>query len=431
MRRQRRSRGPKTADPTTDGERIGLAIDGGIAPTGPIGDIVPTDPIASGPIGHIVPTGRSASGPIGHIVPTGPIVSGPIGHIVPTGRSVPNRMRLVDQLPSPYSSPMGGADSPPHSRGAPHRRKTANTAVTYALWTMLWLTAAPGVGYAGEQWQVGTTSSFSSGRYGTDTRTEILYTPFTVRRLFADGDVTAVLPHTCIRGSGDVTVIDGTPVRIDENRDTREPGTDGDRQTESPTQGRGDRAGAGPEFTRTTDELTTTLGRNALGDDLNTCGMGDIIVRSRYYVLDERGWLPTVAVRAHFKAPTASADDGLGTGRPDEGIGVEVSRAIGAGFTAMVDGGYTLIGKPQGVEFNNRWWYSVGAAKNLANGVVNLSVFLEEYSAIVPGFTNARDVVAGLNLRSARGWRVQLLGEFGLSDGAADLGFIVGASRRF
>jgi len=29
-----RSRCPKTADPTTDGERIGLAIDVGIAPTG-------------------------------------------------------------------------------------------------------------------------------------------------------------------------------------------------------------------------------------------------------------------------------------------------------------------------------------------------------------------------------------------------------------
>ena len=54
------------------------------------------------------------------------------------------------------------------------------------------------------------------------------------------------------------------------------------------------------------------------------CGIGDIIVRGRYYLLDERGWLPTIAVRAHVKAPTASAERGLGTGRPDEGVGVEV-----------------------------------------------------------------------------------------------------------
>ena len=104
---------------------------------------------------------------------------------------------------------------------------------------------------------------------------------------------------------------------------------------------------------------------------------------------------------------------------------------IGGGFMAMVDGGYTLIGKPEGFEFNNRWWYNVGAAKSLANGVANVSVFFEEYRTIVPGFENPRDVLAVLSLKSASGWRVQLLGEFGISNGAPDLGFIVGASRRF
>ena len=296
---------------------------------------------------------------------------------------------------------------------------------------MLWLAAAPDVGYADQQWQLGVTPSFSRGKYGTDTRTDILYTPFMARRLFADGDLTVVVPYTCIRGSGDVTVVDGTPVRTDQRPHTREPGTDGDRRTDGPTQGRGDRTGAGPESTRATDVLPTTRGGGAVVQTFNACGMGDIIVRGRYYALDERGWLPTIAVRAHFKAPTASDDDGLGTGRPDEGIGVEVSRTIGGGFMAMVDGGYTVIGKREDVEFNNRWWYSVGAAKSLANGVANLSVFFEEYRAIVPGYANARDVVTVLSLRSAQGWRVQLLGEFGLSDGAADLGFIVGASLRF
>ena len=97
----------------------------------------------------------------------------------------------------------------------------------------------------------------------------------------------------------------------------------------------------------------------------------------------------------------------------------------------MVDGGYTFIGKPDGRDFNNRWWYDVGVAQNLANGAANVSVFFEEYSAIVPGFDNARDILALLSLKSASGWRVQILGEFGLSDGAPDLGFTIGASRRF
>ena len=340
-------------------------------------------------------------------------------------------MRFVETPPSPFTSGKGGGDGPLPSHCSPRRGSISKAPTAFALWTMLWLVAAPDVGYAQERWQVGMTPSFSSGKYGTNTRTDILYTPFTARRLFADGDLTVVVPHICIRGSADVTVVDGTPVRTDLSRNTGRPGAEGDHQTEGRGAGTGDRAGVGSEPTRTTDELPATHGSSSFAHDLNSCGMGDIIVRGRYYALDARGWLPTVAICAHVKAPTASADDGLGTGRPDEGIGVEVSRVVGGGLMAMVDGGYTFIGKPDGSEFSNRWWYSVGAAKSLANGVVNLSVFFEEYRAIVPDFSNSRDVLTVLSLRSGSGWRVQLLGEFGLSEGAPDLGFILGASRRF
>ncbi len=324
---------------------------------------------------------------------------------------------------------MGGATRPHPSSGVQRFWNARKTVL--ALLTMVWLAGTAEIAYAQAQWQLGTTPSISSGKYGTDTRTDIVYTPFTARRLFSDGDLTVVLPYTCIRGSGDVTIIDGTPVRTDLGRHPRAPGIDGGRQMESPTSGRTGRGGAGSEPTGTTEDPASTHPTDLLAPEINVCGMGDIVVRGRYYVVDERGWLPTIAVRAHFKAPTASAEDGLGTGQPDEGIGLEVSRMVGGGLMAMVDGGYTVIGKPDVVEFNNRWWYDVGVAQSLANGVVNVSVFFEEYRAIVPGYANARDVLAVLSLKSASGWRVQLLGEFGLSDGAPDFGFTIGASRRF
>jgi hypothetical protein len=103
---------------------------------------------------------------------------------------------------------------------------------------------------------------------------------------------------------------------------------------------------------------------------------GDIVVRGRYFVLDERGWLPTIAIRAHVKAPTADATTGLGTGRLDQGVGIDVSRSLGAGAMLMVDGGYTVIGQPAGVEYNNNWWYDVGRPR--LGGVVSLSAFFEE-----------------------------------------------------
>jgi hypothetical protein len=289
------------------------------------------------------------------------------------------------------------------------------------MWSMLLLVATPVAGRAAdEQWQVGTTSSFSSGNYGTDTRTEVFHTPLFARRLFRNGDLTLAFPFTCIRGNGAVTVVGGSPVRkeVDGNTTTRRSGG-------TTTTGR---TGGSSGATRAT---SLRPGSGAIAESVSNCGMGDIVVRGRYYLLDERGWLPTVAVRAQVKLPTAEADIGLGTGQHDEGLGFEVGRMLGGGFMAMVDGGYTVIGKPVGATFINTWWYDFGVAQDLANGVVNLSVFFEEYSTIVPGLDNARDILAAVTVKSATGWRIQVSGEFGLSSGAPDLGVTVGASRRF
>ena len=274
---------------------------------------------------------------------------------------------------------------------------------------LLWVTLLlfPLTAYAqGEQWQVGTAPSFSSGRYGTDTRTDVFYTPITARRLFDDGDLTFVIPMTCIRGNGGVIVVNGMPVR----------------------QERLDVSGQTETRTGTTD--STRTGATAV-TPTTACGLGDIIVRGRYYVLDERAWYPTIALRAHVKAPTASEEKGLGTGRPDEGVGVEVSRTIGRGLMAMVDGGYTVIGDRPGFDLRNTWWYDVGLGQSLVKDIVNVSVFVEEYRALVDGLENSRELVTAVSVKSASGWRVQISGSLGLSDGAPDRGFTLGASRRF
>jgi hypothetical protein len=179
------------------------------------------------------------------------------------------------------------------------------------------------------KWQIGTTPSFSTGRYGTDSVTRIFYTPLTVRRLFRNGDLAVVVPLTCVRGNGTVTVGSGASGQTD-----------------------------------TTPGPVTTA-----------CGRGDIVARGRYYVADEHGALPTIAIIGHLKTPTASASLGLGTGKPDEGLGVEVSRSIAAGLLAMVDTGYTFIGTPEGDDLNDVWWYDVGVSKRISNGRANVSVF--------------------------------------------------------
>jgi Putative MetA-pathway of phenol degradation len=299
----------------------------------------------------------------------------------------------------------------------------SKTISSCALWAVLTVVLLPAAGRAADEtpgtnvdkldkadrldkvdlWQFGSLPSFSSGKYGTDTRTEVLQTPFMARRLFDRGDITAVFPLTCVWGDGSVTLVNGVPVR--------------------------------PErlaFATTTRTGTTTVTSTTV--TTRQCGMGDIVVRGRLYVVDEHGWLPTVAVRAHVKAPTASVEQGLGTGEPDEGAGLEISRTFVSRTTAMVDGGYTVIGKPAGVDYNNNWWYDLGIAQDVGSGVrpmVNLSLFFEVYRAIVPGMANGRDVLGTISVRGASGWRVQISGGIGLSSGAPEHSFMLGASRRF
>ena len=259
----------------------------------------------------------------------------------------------------------------------------------------------------GQSWQIGTAPSFLTGSYGSDEATDIFYAPITAKRLFKDGDFTVVVPYLCVTGTAGVTIVGDSAIRTGTTTARDVPARPARGSAAAPA------APAAPAI---------TVQRQ--------CGLGDVVLRGRYYVLDERSWYPTVALRAHLKTPTADADRGLGTGRPDEGIGVEVTRTLGGGLSVMADGGYTFLGRPDGVEFIRPWWYDVGLGQDLARGAVNVSVFFEECQAIVPGLPNARDVLAAFTLKG-RGWQAQLAAQLGASEGAAERGFTVGISRRF
>jgi hypothetical protein len=163
---------------------------------------------------------------------------------------------------------------------------------------------------------------------------------------------------------------------------------------------------------------------------VTTSGIGDIIIRGRYYLVEERDWIPLIAVTGRLKLPTASASQGLGTGEMDEGVGMEVSKRLGDRWITFLDGGFNVIGRPEGLNLRNQWWYDAGVGYYVTNNLLG-SVYFEEYRSLVSGRQNIRDVFFAMNYKASSAWRFTGGVTMGVSNGAADYGISVGTSYRF
>lgn len=274
-----------------------------------------------------------------------------------------------------------------------------------------------------QNWQIGSTPSYSSGNFGTDTTSNFLYVPLSIRRLFKDGDVTLVIPFVTAMTDGRTTLVGGNAVRIDDNNGgSSGPGGGGGGADDNGCSGKG-KSGSGSN--RTCGTTTRTAGQK-----VTTSGLGDIILRGRYYLIEEKDWTPLIAVTGRLKLPTASASQGLGTGKMDEGVGMEVSKRLGDKWITFLDGGFNVIGRPEGLNLRNQWWYDVGVGYYVTNNLLG-NVYFEEYRSLVSGRQNIRDVFFAMNYRASSAWRFNGGVTVGVSNGAPDYGLSIGASYRF
>ncbi len=264
------------------------------------------------------------------------------------------------------------------------------------LCSVLWTTSAGAQETAGAQaapqaehhWQIGLTPSFLSGDYGQGSTTDITYVPLSIQRLFSEGDVSLVIPAVRITGDCSVTLLSGVPNRTGQGCPSR-----GDP--------------------RVTEQ-----------------GLGDIVVRGRYYLFDEKEWTPEVALIGRIKIPTADESRGLGTGEWDEGGGLEMAKSLTDRWVAYLDGGYIFIGKPPGVPLHNQWYYDVGLGYFFTKDLVG-SLYYEEWRTVVAGFQNPQDLLFTLNYAFSQAIRANASTLIGLSDGAPDYGLTVGFTARF
>jgi hypothetical protein len=280
-------------------------------------------------------------------------------------------------------------------------------------------------------WQISFTPSYSHGNFGTNTTSEFIYAPFSIRRLFSKGDISLVIPSVTAITDGRTTVVGNAAFRVDDNGGSNSGsggGGGGSSSEDGGCSGKGSNVSGKDRVCGTT---TRTVGQRT-----TTTGIGDVILRGRYYLIEEEDFVPLIAMTARFKFPTANASQGLGTGEFDHGYGVEVSKLIGTSWLVFFDGGYNFIGDPDRGDgsgtlgLRNQYWYDVGTGYYLTKDLLT-SVYFEEYRALRPGLPNARDLFFSSNYRLSAAWRVNGGVAVGLSNGAPDYVVSIGTSYRF
>jgi hypothetical protein len=284
---------------------------------------------------------------------------------------------------------------------------------------------------AERNWQISFTPSYSHGNFGTNTTSEFIYAPFSIRRFFSKGDISLVIPSVTAITDGRTTVVGNTAFRVDDDNsggNSSSGGGGGGSEDDGGCSGKGSNVSGKDRACGTT---TRTVGQK-----VTTTGIGDIILRGRYYVVEEQDYVPLIAMTARFKFPTANASQGLGTGEFDHGYGVEVSKLIGASWLVFFDGGYNFIGDPDLADgsgtlgLRNQYWYDVGTGYYVTKDLL-ATVYFEEYRALRPGLPNARDVFFSTNYRLSAAWRVNGGVAVGVSNGAPDYVVSIGTSYRF
>jgi hypothetical protein len=218
-----------------------------------------------------------------------------------------------------------------------------------------------------------------------------------------------VIPFVSVTSNGTATLVGGQPTPTLPNRCLKKDGTEID--TDKP-------------------ECLALLQGGASGQKVTNSGLGDIILRGRYYAVEEKEYVPLIALTTRIKIPTASESKGLGTGALDHGYGVELSKMLGDKWIAFLDGGYNFIGDPDSRALQNQYWFDIGGGHYLTKSFL-MSVYYEEYRSLVVDRVNIRDVFFAFNYKASDAWRFNGGVTVGLSNSAPDYGVSLGTSYRF
>ncbi len=141
--------------------------------------------------------------------------------------------------------------------------------------------------------------------------------------------------------------------------------------------------------------------------------------------------MPAIVPYAKIKFGTASASQGLGTGRNDYEIGVGLDETIGTRIFPFAHLAYRFVGNPPGSNLQNIWTYDLGSSF-LVNQRNVLTAMFSGAQSEQPGYAGPADLIVAWNYNVTRaGSGLQLYFDKGLSNGSPDYGVGLGGQVVF
>lgn len=192
-------------------------------------------------------------------------------------------------------------------------------------------------------YSVGQGFEFSSGKYGTNTRTESIYAPLTVMASPTDRLGLSLEIPFVYQSNGNVV------------SSIARGGMQGSKTTMLPAGGMSAMSGSG-----------SGMSSSSASTNQSESGLGDIILKAGYIVLTEKNSMPQIRPTVFVKFPTADKNKSLGTGEFDEGFAIEISKWFGD-WDPFAEAGYTVQGKSAQLSLKNYMSYNAGVGYQLSD----------------------------------------------------------------
>ena len=158
-------------------------------------------------------------------------------------------------------------------------------------------------------------------------------------------------------------------------------------------------------------------------------GLGDMVMTGTRNIYQNSSNGIAIDLTGKIKVPTADSSQGLGTGKYDYSAQIDLSKQSST-YITFGSLGYRKMGDPDGINFNNPWFGSIGIGHNLSNTTQWGGIYeaqqntLDENSAI-------KDFLTYITHRISATQSIQIYIAKGLSDSSPDWASGLSMTTRF